>query len=122
VPEHVEDAVVTALQKLPADRFRSAAEFGAALQDGGRDDGTMERATEVVPPSVLPSSRHCCDRHRCGSAFFLGGKLLGGHPQATMTFGRETHVTWDPGLEVTPVISPDGRSVAYAAGLLSRCM
>jgi serine/threonine-protein kinase len=31
VPEAVEDAVLTALEKLPADRFASAAEFAAAL-------------------------------------------------------------------------------------------
>jgi Tol biopolymer transport system component/tRNA A-37 threonylcarbamoyl transferase component Bud32 len=31
VPAHVEDAVFTALEKLPADRFATAAEFGAAL-------------------------------------------------------------------------------------------
>src|SRR5216117_278486 len=31
VPEHVEDLIQVALQKLPADRFGTAAEFGAAL-------------------------------------------------------------------------------------------
>jgi serine/threonine-protein kinase len=31
VPEHVEDAVLTALEKLPADRFATAAEFSSAL-------------------------------------------------------------------------------------------
>jgi serine/threonine-protein kinase len=33
IPRHVEAAVLTALEKLPADRFNSAAEFAAALQD-----------------------------------------------------------------------------------------
>ena len=33
VPVHVEDAVFTALEKLPADRFGSAAEFSAALSN-----------------------------------------------------------------------------------------
>jgi Tol biopolymer transport system component len=33
IPPHVEAAVHTALQKLPADRFASAAEFAAALRD-----------------------------------------------------------------------------------------
>ena len=33
VPDAVEDAVLTALEKLPADRFGSAAEFAAALGD-----------------------------------------------------------------------------------------
>ena len=36
VPEHVEEAVLTALAKLPADRFRTAAEFAGAL--AGRSD------------------------------------------------------------------------------------
>src|ERR671910_3440787 len=31
IPPHVEAAVLQALEKLPADRFASAAEFGAAL-------------------------------------------------------------------------------------------
>ncbi len=34
VPEHVEAAVLTALEKLPADRFATAAEFAAALSGG----------------------------------------------------------------------------------------
>jgi eukaryotic-like serine/threonine-protein kinase len=41
VPEAVEDAVLTALQKLPADRFGSAAEFAAALHGGGAIAGRM---------------------------------------------------------------------------------
>jgi len=35
IPPHVEAAVRTALQKLPADRFASAAEFAAALANAG---------------------------------------------------------------------------------------
>jgi serine/threonine-protein kinase len=34
VPLHMEDAVLTALEKLPADRFASAAEFASALENG----------------------------------------------------------------------------------------
>jgi Tol biopolymer transport system component/tRNA A-37 threonylcarbamoyl transferase component Bud32 len=42
IPEHVETAVMTALEKLPADRFATAGEFGAALGGAG---GTMAGAT-----------------------------------------------------------------------------
>jgi eukaryotic-like serine/threonine-protein kinase len=35
IPPHVESAVLTALEKLPADRFASAAEFAAALASPG---------------------------------------------------------------------------------------
>src|SRR6185295_18311467 len=41
VPEAVEDAVLTALEKLPADRFASAAEFAVALE--GRSGGQAVR-------------------------------------------------------------------------------
>jgi len=43
VPEHVEAAVVQALEKLPADRFATAAEFAAALDDRGT--GALRAAT-----------------------------------------------------------------------------
>ena len=33
IPRHVEAAVLTALEKLPADRFATAAEFADALRD-----------------------------------------------------------------------------------------
>jgi tRNA A-37 threonylcarbamoyl transferase component Bud32 len=35
IPPHVEDAVLTALEKLPADRFASAADFSAGLRNAG---------------------------------------------------------------------------------------
>ena len=50
IPPHVEAAVLTALEKLPADRFASAAEFAEALQDksvavdGGDGGGAGGRA------------------------------------------------------------------------------
>ena len=60
VPEEVEAAVLTALEKLPADRFGSAAEFAAAL--GGettvtrRATGTRRAATQttLVRRSLVP--------------------------------------------------------------------
>jgi hypothetical protein len=48
IPPHVEDAVLTALAKLPADRFATAAEFGAALDDTRYAlPGTRGRAADV---------------------------------------------------------------------------
>jgi len=42
VPPHVADAIAQALEKLPADRFASAADFARALQ---HDDGTRRRSS-----------------------------------------------------------------------------
>jgi eukaryotic-like serine/threonine-protein kinase len=52
VPEFVEDAVLTALEKLPADRFATAAEFVRALSPGAGGTGaTPARARASVDGS-----------------------------------------------------------------------
>src|SRR6185503_1404215 len=50
IPAHVEAAVLTALEKLPADRFSSAAEFAQALAT--RSYATGAPATTVVTPAA----------------------------------------------------------------------
>ena len=50
VPEHVEAAVMTALAKLPADRFASAAEFASALGASPTASGASG-ARRATPPS-----------------------------------------------------------------------
>jgi serine/threonine-protein kinase len=118
VPENVDEAIRVALQKTPADRFRSAAEFAAAL---GSSTFTTGRVS--TPGQARTSPRRTAAMVGIGAliavaAFFLGGTLRGGSGAPPLVFGRATHVTWDPGLEITPALSPDGRSVAYAAGPL----
>ena len=119
VPENVDDAIRVALQKTPADRFRSAAEFAAAL---ARARSRRAASTAAAPCAV----RRCPARSRRSAlaalvavaAFLLGARLHRGSAAPPLVFGRATHVTWDPGLEILPALSPDGRSVAYAAGAL----
>ena len=53
VPEPVEAAVLTALEKLPADRFASAAEFSAALKGQGGLTTTARRASVPAPRSRM---------------------------------------------------------------------
>jgi eukaryotic-like serine/threonine-protein kinase len=48
VPEHIEAAVLRALEKLPADRFVSAAEFAGALA-GTTTVGTVSRTAQRAP-------------------------------------------------------------------------
>ena len=50
IPPHVEAAVLTALAKLPADRFATAAEFGAALGNAGFEN-TTSGAQHAPQPS-----------------------------------------------------------------------
>jgi Tol biopolymer transport system component/tRNA A-37 threonylcarbamoyl transferase component Bud32 len=114
IPEGVEAAVLTALEKLPADRFATAAEFSQALA-----------AAPAVSPRTAAARRHARSRGwilpaagavaLAAAAFWLGTRVS--RPAGSAwTFGRAIPVTWDYGLEVHPAISPDGRLVAYAAG------
>ena len=56
VPEHVDDAVQCALEKIPADRFASAGEFADALGGTGRSS-SFARTRARVAPSATRMSR-----------------------------------------------------------------
>jgi Tol biopolymer transport system component len=113
VPESVDAAVAKALAKTPADRFPSAGDFAATLQAG------------VAGPR--PKARWRARRLwiGVGAAAAVGLLAFGawrltrsGSPVLVM--GRSEQLTSDPGLEIQPAISPDGRLVAYSAGNSSR--
>ena len=61
VPSHVEQAVLTALEKLPADRFATAAEFEAALAGeapaGAARTVTMRRTAAPAPAAAVSGRR-----------------------------------------------------------------
>ncbi len=58
IPAHVEAAVLTALEKLPADRFASAADFAAALRN------KSYATTAVVPAAETPTAKPVRRRDR----------------------------------------------------------
>ncbi len=73
VPEHLEAAVLRALEKLPADRFATATEFAAALVDSGAASGYPTRATKSRVAAAPPMPR----RTRALLAVMTGAALLG---------------------------------------------
>jgi Tol biopolymer transport system component len=116
IPATVEDAVLTALEKLPADRWGSAAEFSAALaggEAGGREGGRTSRVS-AIPPSRLPALLALA----AIAALAAWGWL---RPQPATPVARyEIEV---PGLRQAGLtysghsfaISPDGSRLAYVA-------
>ena len=56
IPEHVDRVVIQALEKLPADRFGSAAEFAAGLRDATAGGASVRHSSRspVVTRSALP--------------------------------------------------------------------
>ncbi len=116
IPSHVEAAVQIALSKLPADRFASAAEYAAALNDPTRT---------LSIPSVAPPLRRKARRDAIivGTVALLVGTALGmllRHP-TTRTDSAVVRVlmTLPDSGGVQPLenaalaISPDGRRIAY---------
>jgi serine/threonine-protein kinase len=57
IPPQVEAAVLTALEKLPADRFASAAEFAEALKDKNYRSTVVTGATAAAAPGAKARAR-----------------------------------------------------------------
>jgi eukaryotic-like serine/threonine-protein kinase len=116
IPAHVEDAVLTALAKLPADRFSSVASYAAALGGGGASAPTTSRAAA----RVQPRTRWVAGALALGAVVGVGLGYLAWH-------GRDSTATADvsrtyvrlAATEVLPegvsdfVLSPDGSSAVY---------
>ncbi|MBA2626544.1 MAG: serine/threonine protein kinase, partial [Gemmatimonadales bacterium] len=112
VPEAMDVAVQKGLAKVPADRFASAGEFVRAL---GTADLAAPRAKHASPRRWLPWAV-------IGTVLALAVALLASRSRtpARLELGRSDQLTADPGLEIQPAISPDGRLVAYSAGNSTR--
>jgi len=136
VPPAVEGAVLTALEKLPADRFASAAEFGSALKGETSPGRLMTRARplarsdarrstfwRLAPPAVgvlglLALAAWGWLRPTRGNAVTETRRVdLVLPDSAPIEFVGEAAI----GVGQTALaISPDGRSLAYVAGGAAR--
>ena len=90
IPAEVEEAVLTALEKLPADRFGSAHEFAASLtaEQTGRRTGARarRRPPRRLRPGAGGSRSRPAPRHSLAAGYLLGARRS--HSAALpMTFG-----------------------------------
>jgi len=116
VPPNVEHAVLTALAKLPADRFATAAEFATALSSPASETyGMQSRAPAThAPKYVVPAL--------AAALVVAGGIAAWGWLRSTASSERITRVAiaLRPGQEIRPQyygyafgLSPDGNRLAY---------
>jgi Tol biopolymer transport system component len=117
VPPHVEAAVHTALAKLPADRFPSAAEFAAALANPAFAGTAVGVA--AARPAGPPARRLAVVVGAIALAAGIGlGLLIRRPPRQSRDVTRMMMALADSGT-VRPIanirlaISPNGRRIAY---------
>ena len=127
VPPAVEQAVLRALAKLPADRFGTAVEFVAALR---ADAPITTVRTALAPGEKVRRTAQLAFAGMMSAALFgLGGWLLGrstGEAPAIAMSATRFVLDQRPG-ERTPVIigkvfalSPDGSTMVYVASMGGR--
>ena len=124
VPQHVEDAVLTALEKLPADRFATAGEFVAAIGADGATSGTRSRGRTAARRAGAPQAlgrRSVLLGLGVALLAALGGWLLGrGRPSSIPAASRLALVVqggniFFNGIARTIDISADGQLVVFSA-------
>jgi Tol biopolymer transport system component len=111
--------VMKCLAKRSADRWQTADELLAQLEplltpSGGTTPAETRPVAALRRPAV--STRAAIVFAVVALAGAAAAILLWNHRSAEVTLGRRTQVTLDPGLEVDPAISPDGKFITYAAG------
>jgi serine/threonine-protein kinase len=123
VPPHVEAAVLTAIEKLPADRFASAGEFAAAIAN------RSYTSTTTMAAPVAPPSRRLRDPWFVAVALVavaaLAGLAVVMRPKPVIPalttiryIMAATDSTQPAGSFPWPAaISPDGGSIVYSVGM-----
>ncbi|MEO7043102.1 MAG: hypothetical protein ABI035_12635, partial [Gemmatimonadaceae bacterium] len=118
VPEGLASLISKCLALAPADRWQSA------------DDLLAHLARVAAAPTSPTTDRSHRPRSRTTRlAIFIGLALFAAsltalaiefathrNERSALRLGRATQLTSEPGLEVQPSLSPDGRRVAYAVG------
>jgi Tol biopolymer transport system component len=127
VSPELEAAVLRSLEKIPADRFATAAEFSAALVDPPRTTASGSIGTTLTPAALRPPRRWpLLVAAALGSLLvgaLLGRLTLRPEPAATPRVNRFALATgsdhrFSPGSGALPAIglalSPDGETVVYS--------
>jgi Tol biopolymer transport system component len=125
IPAAVEDAVLTALEKLPADRFASAAEFAAALANPSNRQPGVTRPVSKTPArsSLWRDPRTWITLAAVGGVIALAS-VVGLRPAPEVAASRQEVGLWrhplqsalNPGATMVgsqAAIAPDGSSLVY---------
>jgi Tol biopolymer transport system component/tRNA A-37 threonylcarbamoyl transferase component Bud32 len=125
IPRHVEAAALTALEKLPADRFATAAEFAEALKDKTYTSTVSMAAAAVPAPKPAARRRPSTAVMALGAALAVAtaAALWGWLRPAPAPLLSQFSLALRPGQAMQPplatggariTLSPDGRALVYS--------
>jgi len=124
VPEALGAIIMKCLAKRPADRWQTADELLTQLEQQLTPSGgmtpTQTRPTPAVGVATVAAAPHVRARWlwmagAAALALVVSALLLTRRePASAFELGKRSAVTLDPGLELNPALSPDGKLVAYS--------
>ncbi len=129
VPADLERIVNRALSKNADHRYQAATDFLSELSSI-LDSSDSEQPTSVGAVSAS-GSETAAKRFSKNTVLIFAGTLImavialyllyGGGPKSSrITLGRAQQITYLPGMEIDPAISPNGELIAFASGALGR--
>jgi eukaryotic-like serine/threonine-protein kinase len=125
IPRHVEAAALTALEKLPADRFATAAEFAEALKDKTYTSTVSLDAAAAPPPKATARRRPSTAVMALGATLAVAtvAGLWGWLRPAPAPLLSQFSLALRPSQALQPplgtggariALSPDGRALVYS--------
>ena len=128
LPPSLDRIVRHCLEKSPAERFETARDLAFALESLSGPDapsGTVSSGARTAAQGATSSRRPMALAVAvialigvAGWYFYVRSRSAAPAtaPASVISIGAATQFTSDDGLEIDPAISPDGKTIAYAAG------
>jgi Tol biopolymer transport system component len=118
IPPTLERAVMRCLEKDPGQRWQTAEELHDALESLGTDSAPAWRSavSNVAEVRYRRLVAYALATSLCVVAIAVFLWMRPARDTSGGVIGASTQITADDGLEIQPALSPDGKSIAYAAG------